>query len=111
MSGNGLASATRYLVFALSVLYALAAVTGLFLLSFDTTKDSVLWLAFLVGGAALMLVGQLAARAGWMSAGLVSIGAAAGGLPLFWTILVPIAVAAVIACSFALARRSTSAPT
>ena len=31
-----------------------------------------------------------------------------GGLPLFWTLLVPIAVAAVVACSIALARRGTA---
>ena len=109
MSGTGLASAMRFLVIALSALYALAAVAGLFLLDFETTQDIVLWLAFLTGGIALMLVGQLAVPAGWMSAGLVSIGAAAGGLPLVWTILVPIAVATVVTCSFALARRATSA--
>jgi|SRR3990172_1015089 len=104
MSRDGLASATRFLVLALSVLYALAGVAGLAFIDFDTTRSVVLWVAFLAAGAALMLVGQLAAPAGWLSAALVSFGAALGGLPLFWTLLVPIAVAAVIACSIALAR-------
>jgi hypothetical protein len=110
MSGDGLASATRFLVLALSILYGLAAVVGLALLDFDTTREIVFWLVLLSAGAALMLVGQLAAPAGWLSAGLVSVGAAVGGLPLFWTLIVPIAVAAVIACSIALARRHASTP-
>jgi hypothetical protein len=79
MSGDGLASATRFLVLALSILYGLAAVVGLVLLDFGT-------------------------------AGLVSVGAAVGGVPLVWTLIVPTAVAAVIACTIALARRPTSAP-
>ena len=109
MSGEGLASATRFLVFALSALYALAMVAGLFLLDFGSTRDVVFWVGFLLAGAGLMLAGQLLLRRGALSALLVSVGAALGGLPLFWTLLVPIAVAAVIACSIALARR-TSAP-
>ena len=110
MSGEGLASATRFLVLALSLLYAVAAVAGAALFDFDTTRDVVVWLVLLLAGAALMLVGQLAIPAGWRSAVLVSVGAAVGGLPLFWTLIVPIAVAAVIACSIALARRGSSAP-
>ena len=109
MSGDGLASATRFLVLALSALYALAMVAGLFLLDFGSTRDVVLWVGFLLAGAGLMLAGQLLLPRGPLSAVLVSLGAALGGLPLFWTLLVPVAVAAVIACSIALARR-TSAP-
>lgn len=77
---------------------------------FDTTRDTVFWIVLLAAGAALMLVGQLVAPAGWLSAALVSVGAAVGGLPLFWTIIVPVAVAAVITCSIALARRRVAAP-
>jgi hypothetical protein len=110
MSGGGLISATRFLVLALSALYALAAIAGLALLDFDTTRNSVLWFTLLGVGAALMLVGQLAAPAGWLSAVLVSAGAALGGLPLVWTVIVPIAVATVIACSIAVVRRRTSVP-
>jgi len=108
MSGDGLTSATRFLVLALSALYALAAVAGLALLDFDTTRNGVLWFAILAIGAALMLVGQLAIPTGRLSALLVSVGAAVGGLPLVWTLIVPIAVATVIACSIAVARRRTS---
>jgi hypothetical protein len=79
------------------------------LIDFDSTRDVVLWVGLLVVGAVLMLVGQLLLPAGRRSALLVSVGAAVGGLPLFWTLLVPVAVAAVVACSIALARRAAPA--
>ena len=109
MSGEGLASATRFLVLALSVLYLLGALGGPVLIDFDSTREVVVWIALPVVGAALMLVGQLLVSPGRRSALLVSLGAAIGGLPLFWTLLVPIAVAMVVACSIALARRAAPA--
>jgi hypothetical protein len=108
MRGDSLVSATRFLVLALSGLYGVASVAVLLYSGFDAQR-MIVWLAFMLGGAALMLVGQLLAPAGWTSAILVSTGAVAGGLPLVWTVLVPIAVAAVIACSVALARGRRSA--
>jgi len=108
MRGQSLASSTRFLVIALGLLYALAAVGGLALVEFGSTRDIVLWTAFLAVGAALLLGGQFLVRPGVLSATLVSIGAVVGGLPLFWTLLVPVAVAVVIACSVALARRGAA---
>lgn len=108
MGTEGLASATRFLVLALSVLYGVAAFGALFI-DFDSTRDVILWVAFLVVGAASMVVGQLLLPPGGRSALLVSLGAAMGGLPLFWTLVVPVAVAAVVACSIALARRPAPA--
>ena len=105
MGGQSLASATRVLVLALGLLYALAAVGGLAIVEFGSTRDIVLWTAFLAVGAALLLAGQLLVDRGALSATFICLGAVIGGLPLFWTLLVPIAVAAVIACSIALARR------
>ena len=109
MGGQGLGSATKFLVIALSVLYVVGAIAGAAVLDFDTTRDLVLWLGFLLVGATLMLAGQLALPPSGRSALLVSLGAVLGGLPLFWTLVVPIAVAAVIACSIALARRTAPA--
>ena len=108
MKNDGLASATRFLVFALAGLYGMAAVVVLLYAGFETSQ-TLLWLMFLLGGAAVMLAGQFLAPAGWLSAILVSAGAVAGGLPLLITIVVPIAVAAVIACKVALARHSSAA--
>jgi len=56
-----------------------------------------------------MVLGQLALPPSARYALLVSLGAVLGGLPLFWTLLVPVAVAAVIACTIALARRAVPA--
>jgi hypothetical protein len=109
MGSEGLASATKFLVLAMSVLYLIAAVGGPVLVDFDTTRDVVFWIALLVTGAVLMLVGQLALQPGRRSALVVSLGAALGSLPLFWTLLVPVAVAAIVACSIALARRAAPA--
>lgn len=109
MRGGNLASATKFLVLALSVLYLVGALAGLLLLDFDTTRDVMLWIGFLAGGAVLMVLGHLGMPRGTRSAVLVSAGAVLGGLPLFWTIVVPIAVAAVIACSVALARQPSAA--
>ncbi len=96
---------TRILALVLAGIYALAALGGL-LADFDTTRDTVLWVGFLGGGAVLILLSSFFAGVSrWLSAALVSIGAAAGGLPLFWTIVVPLAAAVLIAMSFALARR------
>jgi uncharacterized membrane protein len=105
MRGQSLASSTRFLVIALALLYALAAVGGLALVEFENTRDIVLWTVLLAVGAALLLAGRFLVRPGALSATVISIGAVVGGLPLFWTLLVPIAVAAVIASSIALARR------
>jgi hypothetical protein len=108
VSGDGLASATRFLVLALGALYALAAIGGHVFVDFGSTRDKLLWTVLLVVGAALLVAGQLLAPRGTPSAVLVSMGAVLGGLPLFWTLVVPVAVAAVIACSVALARRGAA---
>ena len=79
---------------------------GVLFLDYDAARNA-LWVAVLVGGAALMVVG-VHLRSPVLSAVLVTLGAAIGGFPLFWTIIVPVAVAAVIASSIALARRSSA---
>ena len=43
MSRDGLAAATRFLVLALSALYSLAAIAGLVLVDFTSTRDPVFW--------------------------------------------------------------------
>ena len=102
-------SATKFLVLTLSALYALAGIVGFFAIEFDTSASRALWLGFLLAGAVLLLVGQLLFPPSGRSALLVSLGAVLGGLPLFWTLIVPVAVAAVIACSVAISRRSAPA--
>lgn len=103
-----LAGATRFLVLALVAFYLVAAATGALFLT-DSGSATASWLTFLVGGAALMLVGTFVLKAPpWLSATLVSVGASIGGLPLFWTVIVPLASAVVIASSIALARQRSA---
>lgn len=109
MKPDNLASATRFLVYALAGLYGMAAIVVLLYADFGASR-TLSWLAFLLGGAAIMLVGQFLAPSGWATAIPVSAGAVIGGLPLLVTVVVPIAVAAVVACSIALARARHSAP-
>lgn len=106
-TGSGLADATSFLVYALAALYVLAAIAGPVFLDYGAGRDA-LWIGFLAGGAALMVIGHRYLAAPRVSAAVVSIGAAAGGFPLFWTLIVPVAVAAVIASSIALARRASA---
>lgn len=91
-------------MYALSALFLLAALAGVLFLDYGAGRAAA-WVAVLVGGAALMLVGQRVERSPALSATLISIGAVGGGFPLFWTIIVPVAVAAVVASSVALARQ------
>ncbi|MCS7006002.1 MAG: hypothetical protein RMM28_02855 [Thermoleophilia bacterium] len=93
---------------ALAALYVLAVPAGLLVLDYGPGR-AVAWVVVLIGGATLMLVGQRLRRAPALSATLVSAGALLGGFPLLWTIVVPIAVAVVIASSVALARRPSDA--
>jgi hypothetical protein len=95
---------TRILGLVLAGIYIIAALAGL--LADFSPQDTVLWVGFLGGGAVLILLGQYAVKlSAWLSAALVSIGAAAGGFPLFWSIVVPLAAAVLIALSFAVARQ------
>jgi hypothetical protein len=103
---DGLADANRFLVYALATLYALAAMGGALFLA--GSAPVVLFLSFLLGGAALLVAGQRFVRPPRLSAAIVSIGAIVGGLPLVWTIVVPVAVAVVVASSIALARRASA---
>ena len=95
----------RILALVLIAIYCIAGAIGMFA-DVGSTRDTILWVGFLLGGAALLVVGLWAYRTSpSTSAVFVSIGAAAGGFPLFWTLFVPLAAAVLIALAFALARR------
>jgi hypothetical protein len=60
------------------------------------------WFTSLVGGGVLILVGHLLSRRRrWLSFALVTLGCVAGANATLWTLLIPVAAAAVIALSFA----------
>jgi hypothetical protein len=109
MRRDNISTAAYWLALFLGVAYAAGGIIGWIA---DVTdgdgSDLAFWLVFLPGGAALILAGLFGTpRWRWISVLLISLGAAAGALALFWTIIVPILVLALIALAFTLARRGT----
>ena len=106
MSGATLSRIHRGLIATLVSIYLVAGLAG----PFVDVDNKVLWIAFLCGGAALILVGAMVrALPPQISAVLIAIGAIAGGIALLWTILVPLAAAVLVALSFSLSRRPQAA--
>jgi hypothetical protein len=93
---------------ALAAVYAIAGIAGM--LADWEAGETVLWVAFLIGGGILIVLGQRLFDTSPVIAGiLASVGAAAGAFPLFWLIVVPLAAAVVIALSVAIARQTSAA--
>lgn len=76
----------------------------------STTGDQALWFVFLIGGGVLLLAGLwLFERSPWAGAGIVSLGALAGALPIFWSVAAPLAAIALVVLSLMCARRPAAA--
>jgi hypothetical protein len=70
--------------------------------------DQILWAVFLVGGAILIVGGlRISRRSPWGGAALISVGALAGALPIFWTLIAVVLAIALVLLSFLYARRVT----
>ena len=68
--------------------------------------DQILWVVFGVGGGFAILAGlRLFSRSAWGGAALVSVGAIAGALPIFWALLPLLLAVALIVLSILNARR------
>lgn len=96
--------------FGLAVFVCLAllgfGVGVLFAEDFDSSTDRLIFGFLVVGGGVLVGLGLLVFRRPWLSAGLVSIGAVAGALGIFWTILMPLLALALVVLSILRARRA-----
>jgi hypothetical protein len=93
---------------ALAAVYAIAGIAGM--LADWEAGETAIWVAFLLGGGILIVLGQRLFDTSPLIAGiLASVGAAAGGFALFWLIIVPLAAAVVIALSVAIARQTSAA--
>ena len=107
MRGNGLTTAAYVLALVLAVGYAAAGIIGWIA---DVTEgdgsDLAFWVILLLGGAALILAGLfLTPRWTLPSILLVSVGALAGALALFWSVIVPVLAIALIVMVVLAARR------
>ena len=62
---------------------------------------------FLVGGAILLFAGlRISRRSPWGGFALISVGALAGALPIFWTLIALVLAIALVVLSFLYARRT-----
>ena len=97
-----------------SVAYVLAGIAGgIWPGHWDESNaiDQIMWVVLLVGGGLLIFAGlRVFGRSPWGGAALVSLGAVAGALVLFWTIIVLAAALALIIVSVISARRMTGTP-
>ena len=73
-----------------------------------STGDQVLWAVLLIGGAILLFAGlRISRRSPWAGFALISVGALAGALPIFWTLIAVVLAIALVVLSFLYARRVT----
>jgi hypothetical protein len=101
-----IATATAVLGVVLGVGYMAAGIAGWILDATDgDNRNLAFWLALLVGGGAAILLGVFRTRSPALSIALTAIGAFAGALALFWSILVPILAAALIVLVVLRSRR------
>ena len=111
MQRDRITTAAYWLALVLCIGYAASGIIGW---AADVTdgdgSDLAFWLLFLFGGAVLILAGLFVARR-WtaMSVALVSVGAIAGAVALFWSILAPLLALALVGLAFAASRRSVAA--
>lgn len=74
--------------------------------------DQVIWIVLLVGGGVAILAGlRVIERSPRWGAILVSVGAVAGALVLFWTVIVMLVAVALAVLSVAYGRRLAEPPT
>lgn len=111
MERTAIATAAYALALVLAIGYAAAGIIGWIA---DVTdgdgSDLFFWLLFLLGGAALILIGLFGVpRWSWASVVLVGVGALAGSLPLVWSIVAPVLALLLIALAVILARRPAAA--
>ena len=109
MRTSGLGTAVFVLGGVLALAYLAGAVFGAVLLVWD--NDLAFWMAFLIGGFVLLVAGlSLGDRSRrWLAAVLILLGAVAGAIATFWTIVVPLAVIALVVLTILWARRSETA--
>ncbi len=100
------------LSFFTAVAYLLVGIVGgLSLSHWDEAGagDQIIWVAFLVGGAILILAGlRISRRSPWGGAALISVGALAGALPIFWTVIALVVAITLVVLSILYARGATS---
>ena len=113
MRGDRITTAIVVVGGVLGVAYLAAGIVGGIAGEWDDTAtgERVLWMSFLAGGGALLLAGLWALRGAspWLAAGLISVGALAGAIAVFWSVFVPLGAILLVVLSVVRARRITAA--
>jgi hypothetical protein len=74
-----------------------------------SAADQIIWVVLLVGGAVLLFAGlRISRRSPWGGAALISLGAVAGALPIFWTVIALLVAFVLVVLSVMYARRATA---
>ncbi len=75
-----------------------------------SATDQIIWFVLLVGGGVLLYAGlRVSRRSPWLGAALISVGAVAGSLPIFWTVIALLVAITLVVLSIVYARRATRA--
>jgi hypothetical protein len=75
-----------------------------------STGDWVTWTVLLVGGGIVLFLGlRWSRRSPWLGALLISVGAVAGALPIFWTLIALVVAVVLVVLSVIYAQRATGA--
>jgi hypothetical protein len=115
LSRNSLSPWTRWLAILFALGLLTAAILGVALDATEETVDTIFWVLFTVGGAALVAAGVYAFARGsaWLGIGLglITVGAIAGSVVLFWSIVVEIAGLILVVLAALDARRLAARPT
>lgn len=78
----------------------------------SSSSEPVLWRVVLVGGGLLLIAGLwLVQRSPWVGAALISLGAVAGAVPIFWIVVAPFMALALVVLSLINARSTAAAVT
>ncbi len=103
--GTWRAVATLALLLAASSV--VVAVLGGALIDFKKGSDRGFWIGFLLGAAALLLLGLwVASRSRWGGVVLLAVGGILGSLVTFWTIVYPLAAIVLVVLAVVWATRS-----
>jgi hypothetical protein len=74
-----------------------------------STSDRVIWAGLLIGGGIVLFLGlRISRRSPWLGALLISVGAVAGALPIFWTLIALVVAVTLVVLSVIYARRATA---
>lgn len=95
----------------LAAVYLIAGLVGAIFIDWDDDDggDSAFWIVFLVGGALVLVAGLLArSRSRWLAVALLAIGAIAGAVVIFWSVLIPLAALVLIVLAVLWAREPSA---